>query len=578
MKNNLKNLLLIFFAALVITLPFIDQPYHLDDHLFILMARSISKNILLPYNFYFPAEDRIRSGFEGFTNPPLNSYFIYLISRFFGEKTVILHSFFIVFAVFTAFSLYFLSRLFVKNAFLVTCLAITTPVFMLQSHSLMPDIALLGFCCIAVYFYIRGLDENKKMFLFIFSLFASLALLTRYNGLLLIPLLFIYALLKRKKFSAYFLYLLIPLLVLLLWCLHNILTYGKIHILSPIIISKSFYMSFTGILPRVILHFIYIGSLMIFPVCFAWLFLLKERREAKKYRIIAFILFLFNCGYFLTFGHTIADIIFYSYTTSFCFLFFVWIIKNLHELKADSASQDGFTDDLFLLIWISLLIIFQSSVYFISPKFILLLIPPVLFVLFRLLERKYINFIAYSKKIILAGFILGFLICESDYLQAVFDKKQFSQILNEYFEKMGKTVWFINDDRNWGQSIPYKFNAVYNKHNFKKGDLILGTPFFYTETITKNKQYAGILKTIYYKAPLFNVCDAKNNIYLYYDNFGRNLPYSVSFKKADMFTISKVAFKTPKNSRYRYRYRYPYMVRMPPRRQNNRAERSNSGL
>lgn len=576
MKNNLRNLLLIFLAALVITLPFIDQPYHIDDHLFIFMARSISKNILLPYNFYFPAEDRIRRGFEGFTNPPLNSYFIYLISRFFGEKAVILHSFFIVFAVFTAFSLYFLSQLFVKNAFFVTCLAITTPVFMLQSHSLMPDIALLGLCCMAVYFYIRGLDENKKKFLLISSLFASLALLTRYNGLLLVPLLFIYARLKKKNFRAYFLYLLIPLLVFLLWCLLNMLTYGKIHILSPIIIAKTFFMSFTGILPRAALHFIYIGSLMIFPVCFAWLFLLKERREAKKYRSIAFILFLFNWGYFLSFGHTIADIIFYSYTTSFCFLFFVWIIKSWHELKADSASRNSFSDDLFLFIWIFMLIIFHSSVYFIAPKFILLLIPPVLFLLFRLLEKKYINFIAYSKKIILVSFTLGFLICESDYLQAVFDKNESSKILNEYSKKMGKTVWFIDEDRNWGQSIPYRFNAIYNKHNFIKGDLILGTPFYYKEILTKNNQYSFILKTIYYKAPLFNICDAKNNIYLYYDNFGRFLPYSVSFKKADMFTISQVALKTPKNSRSRCWY--PYMLRVPTRRQNNSAQRSDSGL
>ncbi len=550
MPNNLRNLLLIFFLVLVITLPFIGQQIHIDDHLFLYSANSINKNILLPYHFYFlTVEESIKGGFEGFTNPPLNSYFIAAITRFFGEKPIVLHSFFIVFAAFGAFSLYLLCKLFVKNTFLATCTAITTPVFMLQSHSLMPDIMLLGLWCQAVYCYIKGLNENNKKLLLLSSIFTSLALLTRYNGLLLIPLLFIYALLKKHNFSTFRVYLLIPLCIFILWCLHNVFFYGRIHILTPIIVSQSFFMKLSSILPRVILYFIYIGSLMLFPVCFMILFLLKENYCKKKYSCAILILFLLSACYLFFCGDLIIDIIFYSFTTSFCILFFIWLVKGLQASKNNGDEFYKYTDDLFLLIWIIILIIFHSSAYFISPKFLVLIIPAVIFLLFRMLERKYINLIPYSKNIILICFTLGFLICESDYSQSVFDSKEFSRIIKYYSRQFKKTVWFTTDDRNWGNSIPYEFNAVYNKHDFKEGDLILGTPSFYKKNLTK-KNLGAVQKTfLYYKPPLFKVLDTENNIYLYYDGYGKNLPYSVNsnkFTAAIIWEIVPVPILDPK--------------------------------
>lgn len=542
--NNPLGLLLIFVIVLAITLPFIDQPIHIDDHLFLNSAISINKNFFLPYNFNFlTVEESIKGGFEGFTNPPLNSHFIAIIIRFFGTSPIVLHSFFILSAAFAAFSLYLLSKLFVKNTLLATFTAITTPVFMLQSHSLMPDIMLLGLWCQAIYFYIKGLDKNNKNLLYLSSIFTGLSLLTRYNSFMLIPLLFIYTLLKKDKLSVFRSYLLIPLLIFIFWCVHNIFFYGRAHILTPVIISQAFYMKFTAILPRVILHFIYIGSLLIYPVCFVFLFLFKNYRCVKKYFISLIILIILSAIYLFFFKDLIIDIAFYSFTTSLCVLFFIWLITNLQELKNNTDYFYKHNDDLFLLCWITLLIIFHSCVYFISPKFLVLLIPPVTFLLFRLLERKYINLIPYSKNIILICFTFGFLICESDYLQSVFDSKEFCRIIKYYSQQFKKTVWFTTDDRNWGSAIPYEFNAVYNKHDFKEGDLILGTPYFYKANFDR-KELAGVEKDfIYYKSPLFNVVDSVHNIYLYYDGFGKNLPYSISSIKFTAAIIWEIRHK-----------------------------------
>ncbi len=535
---------MIFFIVLAITLPFISQPIHIDDHLFLNSADSINKNFLLPYNFHFlTVEETVKGGFEGFTNPPLNSYFLAMIIRFFGAKPVVLHSFFILFAAFGAFSFYLLSKLFVKNTLLATCAAITTPVFMLQSHSLMPDIMLLGLWCQAVYFYIKSLNTDNKNFLVLSSIFTSLALLTRYNSFMLIPLLFIYTLLKKNNLKPFVLYLTIPLGAFILWCLHNVVFYGKPHILTPIIVSQSFYLKLSSILPRIILYFIYIGSLIVYPVCFAVIFLFKNNFNRKKYFHAILVLFLLVGCYLFFCGDTVIDIIFYSFTTSFCFLFFIWLIKDLKRFDNNGDLFYKYTDDLFLLIWIIILIVFHSSAYFISPKFLVLIIPAVTFLLFRLLERKHIEFIRYSKNIALICFTLGFLISESDYAQSVFDSKEFTRIIEYYTRELKGTVWFTTDDRNWGNSIPYKFNAVYNKHEFKKGDLILGTPYFYMKNLDQKKLGVIQEKFIYYKAPLLKVLDSSQHIYLYYDGYGKNLPYSINPKKFTAAIIWKIGHK-----------------------------------
>lgn len=224
-----RDLLLISVTVLVLTLPFINRPFHLDDILFIYSANSLNKNIFLPYNFFFPAENKLRFGFEGFTNPPLNSYIIFLISNFFGNTPIILHLFFSLFAVFAAFSIFFLGSLFIRNKLLATLMSITTPVFILQSHTLMPDMLFVGFWCLSIYFYIKGQEKQSWRLILSASLFINLAILTRYSGLLIIPLLFFYSLIKREKINTYLLFLLLPIFVFVLWvCIIYIFMAGHI--------------------------------------------------------------------------------------------------------------------------------------------------------------------------------------------------------------------------------------------------------------------------------------------------------------------------------------------------------------
>lgn len=538
-----KALLLISIIVLALTLPFINRPFHLDDVLFIYSANSLNNNIFLPYDFFFPAENRLRFGFEGFTNPPLNSYIILLILKFFGSGQIILNLFFSLFAVFAAFSIFFLSSLFVKNNFLATFMSITTPVFILQSHTLMPDMLFVGFWCLSAYFYIKGQERQSGRLIFSASLFISLSILTRYSGFLLIPLLFIYSFLKREKTNRYTLFLLLPIFVLILWCLHNIYFYGRPHILSPILITKEFYVKYSSIFPRFILNLIYIGSLIIYPVFFTPLFLLKERSYKKIYFCFAICLFLDGLFYVSFLTKVIFNRLFYAFILSSSFLFLIWVIRYMNEFKNTNKEFYKFKDDLFLCIWIIMIILFHSFAYFSAPKFILLILPAIIFLLFRLLERKYDSYIRYSKFLILIGVSLGLLISKVDYNQVIFDKKEIPRVLHEYSKRFKTTIWLVDQDRAWGYYVPDSFSAIHARHNFKEKDLILGMPFFSKEMLQKEKMDVEEVETIWYKMPLITVCDLKNNIYLYFDGYGKYLPYSLSLEKIPMFIIWRVVSK-----------------------------------
>jgi 4-amino-4-deoxy-L-arabinose transferase-like glycosyltransferase len=538
-----RALVLIFIIILALTLPFINRPLHLDDVLFIYSASSLNKNIFLPYNFFFPAESRLRFGFAGFTNPPLNSYIILLISKFFGSEPIILHLFFSLFAVFAAFSIFFLSSLFVRNKFLATLMSITTPVFILQSHTLMPDMLFVGFWSLSVYFYIKGQEKQSGYLMFSGALFISLAILTRYSGFLLIPLLFFYSFLKRKKTKGYMLFLLLPIFMFILWCLHNMYFYGRPHILSPILISREFYVKYSSILPRLILNLIYIGSLIIYPVFFTTLFLLKERYHKKRYFCIAICLYLHGLFYVSFLTKITFNRLFYAFVVSFSFLFLVWVFRYLNEFKNTNREFYKFEDDLFLISWAIIIIMFHSFAYFSAPKFSLLIVPAIIFLLFRLLERKYNDYIRYSKFLIFISVSLGLAISMADYNQVIFDRREISRVLHKYSEKYKTTIWLIDQDRGWGYYVPESFSAIYAKHNFKEDDLILGMPFFSKDIIQEKKLEAKELETIWYKMPIIRVCDLKNNIYLYFDGYGKYLPYSLSFKKVPMFVIFQVASK-----------------------------------
>lgn len=146
-------------------------------------------------------------------------YRILDISFFTGRLAVL------IFSVATLILLYrFLGRLFNKRtALFVTILFSIMPMVYYSSITVMTDIPYMFFFLLSAYIYLKALDSNNKKYFIIASIVTSLAFFTKWNSILIIPIIFIYTLfekrhqLKNVTMSIIFTFIIISPYLLILW-------------------------------------------------------------------------------------------------------------------------------------------------------------------------------------------------------------------------------------------------------------------------------------------------------------------------------------------------------------------------
>lgn len=215
-ENISKNHLIIIGLITVISLlPFVNKAFHIDDTVFIWCAKQI---LLNPMDFY-----GFSANWYGFQhpmyyinqNPPLVSYYISVISWFFGLSETALHISFIVPATFLSIGICLLASFFGRIPWIASLIAVFTPVFIVSSSNIMSDILMLSFYVWAVVFWLYGLEKDKQKYLLIAGILIAISALTKYFGISLIPLLMVYTLYKRKKLEAsWLIYLILPMVIL----------------------------------------------------------------------------------------------------------------------------------------------------------------------------------------------------------------------------------------------------------------------------------------------------------------------------------------------------------------------------
>ena len=191
---------LLFFAA-VMNLPFVDQAFHMDDGIYLLLAKNVVRNP------WFPQDVPVR--FEGFFAPdlgstehpwPLTVYLLALSARVGkGYSEVGLHLGFLVFPIGLACAMYFLARRFTGRPVLATLTLLTLPVVYVSSHTLMTDLPVLALWVASVALFSHGADAGRRSLVWLGAAGAALASFVSYAGLGLIPLLAFYAFLRRNR-------------------------------------------------------------------------------------------------------------------------------------------------------------------------------------------------------------------------------------------------------------------------------------------------------------------------------------------------------------------------------------------
>lgn len=473
MENKVKkDLIIIFFIAILIYLPFIRRPVHIDDWVFLQGAEyfykyrldSLSKTI----------------GFFGkkaplylVTHPPflfLYLFFIKLINK--NSNEVIFHLSFLPFFILAVLSFYFLVRKFFKNSsdkkiFFSTLLFMSMPIFILMSHTLMSDLPFCGLFLATLVFYIYGIEKESKFYLLLSSLFFSLTVLCSYQGLFLFFLLFVYNLINKKKVRFLLSVFLLPFISIILWLLYVFSISSKFHILSALWWGGNNFFDPVKFLDKIIGFLVNIGGVGIF---FPFLIYLYWQRR----RIYLYVFFLIIAGYL-----SLTRISEYSLGEKilFIFFFFAGTLATAEILLSLLFSKEKDEAISFLSLWyLSFLL---SIILFLpqpSARYLLPLFPPLLIISLKNQKR------IYSKTFFVTNLILGTLISLADYRDAQINKMVVDTLSKKfpkeklyftgefgfryYMEKKGYHYLFSNTEY-----IPAKEAIVVEPQTYLKGKI-----------------------------------------------------------------------------------------------------------
>jgi 4-amino-4-deoxy-L-arabinose transferase-like glycosyltransferase len=212
------TLALITVAAL---LPFLAKPFNVDDPLFVWAAKQIHAHPTDPYGF------NVEWGYREFAmsrvteNPPLACYYLALAAGFFGWNEIGLHFAFLLPAIAAIIGTYRVAKRFCKSPEWAALITLFTPVFMVSASTVMCDVLMLAFWVWAIAFWLEGMESKRFCPLAIAGVLISLALVSKYFGVCLIPLLAAHGWAHQRRLGRWALALLIPLATI---CIYQLVT------------------------------------------------------------------------------------------------------------------------------------------------------------------------------------------------------------------------------------------------------------------------------------------------------------------------------------------------------------------
>lgn len=201
-------------ATIFLLAPFLDKPWHIDDPLFLWSARQIHR---APADFFgCPVnwKGMVQPLAQVTQNPPLQCYFLAGGAALGGWHERWLHGLQLLPAVGCVLGAWSMARRLTKRAELAALLVLTSPLFLVSATTVMCDLLLLCLWLWSLILWWDGLDRRSGVRLAGSSLLIGFAVLTKYFGIALVPLLLLVTLVRRRKLTTELLWLLPPSLLL----------------------------------------------------------------------------------------------------------------------------------------------------------------------------------------------------------------------------------------------------------------------------------------------------------------------------------------------------------------------------
>jgi hypothetical protein len=214
-----RDLALLVIVVVGCAIPFLTQPFHMDDNFYMDMARNVRAQPFHPYNKPYDIGGFHAPEMAFASHPPLQAYVLAAVQRFAGEEDGnewVYHMVALVFPILAVVSLYFISARLVERPMWPSMVLAVCPLVLVMEHTLMPDVPALAFWLAAVACFLWATELNRKSLYVASSLCQFAAMFSSYQAVLLVLLLGFYQIRKRGRTSGW-IALLLPLVAIGAW-------------------------------------------------------------------------------------------------------------------------------------------------------------------------------------------------------------------------------------------------------------------------------------------------------------------------------------------------------------------------
>ena len=375
-------------VTIVCLVPFVGKAFHIDDPLFIWAANQIQTSPADFYGFMVNWYGTEMPMSEVTKNPPGTCYYIALAGWLFGFSEIALHIAFLVPAVAVALGTYYLARQFCSRPVLAALAAVLTPGFLVSSTNIMCDTMMLASWVWAVFLWVRGVKEDKQLNLFLAAVLIAICALTKYVGIALLGLLFVYSLIQKRKLGRWALFLLVPIAILVVYQLATHSLYGSGAISSAVSFTTRYrWMGSVELFSKALTGLAFFGGCMLTIVLYGPL--LWSRRVLVG-GVVLTILFIFA----LTFAERIgsfsihnANGIRWGFLIQFSLMAMTGV--SILGLAVADFKKCRNADSLLLLLWVLGTFIFASFInWVVNVRSVLPIVVAVGILLMRRIDQR----------------------------------------------------------------------------------------------------------------------------------------------------------------------------------------------
>ncbi len=383
-----RDLALLVVMVAVCAVPFLSQPFHMDDNFYMDMARNARVKPLYPNDVAYVFEGRSLPDMGSHSHPPLQTYFLAALQHFFGEgpgKEWIYHLCSLIFPLLAVLALYFVAARFLERPLWPSIVFACCPLFLVMQHTLMTDVPTLAFWLAAVALFLWAADRESTPLFAASSLFQFLSMFASYQSVVLVPLLGAYQLRRRASARGWIFLLPAPLL-LAGWFVMNYFHYHRWLLADTMGYVESRHAASLPMLCTKLLALLeYQGWLILFPFFFLYAF---GRGLKGRFLALASLLAVYVCQFRIPDYRFVDKLIFVVGLVAGVFV--VWRLAAFWtDSFRDGEMALGIAppEAQFLGLWY-----FGVSAYCLllftegSARYILPLVPPVLICFFRQLE------------------------------------------------------------------------------------------------------------------------------------------------------------------------------------------------